>query len=258
MRDKIKHVVYLMIENRSFDHVCGWLYGKGEKGINFVGRDGPFDGASLEMFNIDPGAKGGAQAVHLDKYKDGRLSEEWNLDFLPEDPYHDKTDVMRQFFYSQGEGYIERAKPGMGGFVWNNGVHEVMTTYSPDQLPVLNGLGRAVCRVGRVVQLNAQRHRPQPRLRLYRISVGPAQQFPERHQLRLLAVHAAPPLDLEGAVDQRLRRLENLRPSRLRTFGFRGDRRAKQIGHHWAVHSRRPAVRLFEPRIHIRRRQLDR
>jgi phospholipase C len=140
MRDKIKHVVYLMIENRSFDHVCGWLYGKGEKGINFVGRDGPFDGASLEMFNIDPGAKGGAQEVHLEKYKDGKLSEEWNLDFLPEDPYHDKTDVMRQLFYSQGEGYIERAKPGMGGFVWNNGVYEVMTTYSPEQLPVLNGL----------------------------------------------------------------------------------------------------------------------
>src|SRR4029077_16906043 len=43
MRDKIKHVVYLMLENRSFDHVCGWLYEKGEAGINFVGRDGPFD-----------------------------------------------------------------------------------------------------------------------------------------------------------------------------------------------------------------------
>ena len=36
MRTKIKHVVYYMIENCSFDHVCGWLYEKGEEGINFV------------------------------------------------------------------------------------------------------------------------------------------------------------------------------------------------------------------------------
>ncbi len=41
MRTKIKHVVYYMIENRSFDHVCGWLYEKGEQDINFVGPDGP-------------------------------------------------------------------------------------------------------------------------------------------------------------------------------------------------------------------------
>ena len=36
MRTKIKHVVYYMLENCSFDHVCGWLYEKGEEGINFV------------------------------------------------------------------------------------------------------------------------------------------------------------------------------------------------------------------------------
>jgi len=142
MRDRIKHVVYLMLENRSFDHVCGWLYAKGEKGINFIGRDAPFDGASLDMFNIDPGAPDGEQKVHLNKYKGGKLSDEWDLDFLAEDPYHDKTDVMRQLFYGQREGYAERGKPGMGGFVWNNGVHQVMTTYTPEQLPVLNGLAR--------------------------------------------------------------------------------------------------------------------
>jgi len=28
MRDKIEHVIYYMIENRSFDHICGWLYEK--------------------------------------------------------------------------------------------------------------------------------------------------------------------------------------------------------------------------------------
>ena len=92
------------------------------------------------MFNIDPSDKGGPQKVYLNKYKDGKLSDEWDLDFLPDDPYHDKSDVIRQFFYSQNEAYAERAKPEMGGFVWNNGVHQVMTTYTPEQLPILNGL----------------------------------------------------------------------------------------------------------------------
>ena len=38
------------------------------------------------------------------------------------------------------DGYAQRRKPDMGGFVWNNGVEEVMWSYTPQQLPVLNGL----------------------------------------------------------------------------------------------------------------------
>lgn len=145
MRDKIKHVVYLMLENRSFDHVLGWLYNKTDTGINFVGSDAPFDGASAEMFNIDPcgGLDGKTpQKVMLTQYQDGQLSEDWDLDFLPNDPFHDKTDVMRQMFYGQKAGYENRVVPHMGGFVWNNGVHDVMQTYAPRQLPILNGLAR--------------------------------------------------------------------------------------------------------------------
>lgn len=145
MRDKIKHVVYLMLENRSFDHVCGWLYNKTDTGINFVGHDAPFDGASDQMFNIDPcGGPDGKtpQKVMLTQYKEGQLSDQWDLDFLPNDPFHDKTDVMRQMFYGQKGGYENRETPRMGGFVWNNGVHEVMQTYSPQQLSILNGLAR--------------------------------------------------------------------------------------------------------------------
>jgi phospholipase C len=144
MRDRIKHVVYLMLENRSFDHICGWLYDKSDTGINFVGRDSPFDGASTRMYNVDPGDGRGRKAVRvpLSKYHGGRLSEQWDLDFLPNDPFHDKSDVIRQLFYGQQDGYDAQAKPGMGGFVWNNGVHDVMMTYSPEQLPILNGLAR--------------------------------------------------------------------------------------------------------------------
>ena len=145
MRDKVKHVVYLMLENRSFDHVLGWLYNKTDTGINFIGGDAPFDGASADMFNMDPcGGPDGKtpEKVMLTQYKDGRLSEDFDLDFLPNDPFHDKTDVMRQLFYGQKAGYENRVVPQMGGFVWNNGVHDVMQTYAPRQLPILNGLAR--------------------------------------------------------------------------------------------------------------------
>jgi len=142
MRSKIKHVVYLMLENRSFDHVCGWLYERGEKDVHFVGRDGPFDGARLDMFNVDPGSKNSDKRVFLNKYKDGKLSEDWMIDFLANDPYHTKTDVMRQYFFKNRDGYAERATPDMGGFVWNNGVDAIMSTYSPEQVPVINGLAK--------------------------------------------------------------------------------------------------------------------
>lgn len=145
MRSKIKHVVYLMLENRSFDHVLGWLYERGskdERAIHFVGHDRPFDGASTAMFNVDATGKGDPVNVYLSQYKDGQPSEKYPIDFLPNDPYHDLTDVMRQYFYGMKEGYAQRAKPGMGGFVWNNGVPQVMQTYSPQQLPVINGLAR--------------------------------------------------------------------------------------------------------------------
>jgi phospholipase C len=142
MRSKIKHVVYYMVENRSFDHVCGWLYDKGEKGMHFLGHDGPFDGASLEMHNIDPGAKGGQRQVSLYKYLGGKPDPHQPLDFLPNDPYHDNSDVLRQLYFLDKQGYANQATPNMGGFVWNNGVDAVMGTYSPEQLPVLNGLAR--------------------------------------------------------------------------------------------------------------------
>jgi phospholipase C len=135
MRSKIKHVVYYMLENRSFDHVCGWLYEKGEGGINFVGPEGPFDGASTDMFNLDVDVYP-RKKVHLKKHEGGEF-------FLPSDPYHDMTDTMRQFFFEDRDGYAKRATPNMGGFVWNNGTSAIMSTFTPEQLPVLNGLAKA-------------------------------------------------------------------------------------------------------------------
>ena len=139
MRSKIKHVVYYMIENRAFDHVCGWLY-ENDEPHHFVGPDEPFDGVSTSMYNY--GGKDGKEKIHISKYKDGKLGSDYLLDLLPMDPYHENSDVLRQLFYDHDEGYANRETPNMGGFVWNNDIDQVMETYSPEQLPVLNGLAK--------------------------------------------------------------------------------------------------------------------
>ncbi len=138
MRDKIKHVVYYMIENRSFDHVCGWLYSKNAP-IHVIGPDGPYKG-------VDPNFKNklGNKEYAITKYNNGKLSKDkdFKLDLDKQDPYHDYSDVIRQMYSADVNDYYRRKTPDMGGFALNNGTPEVMLGYSPEQLPVLNGLAK--------------------------------------------------------------------------------------------------------------------
>lgn len=136
MRSKIKHVVYYMLESRSFDNVCGWLYEKGDQGCHYIGSHEPFDGASTDNYNLD-----GERKVHVSKFKDGELSDQWNLAALDQDPFHDTTDNLQQMF-AEEPGYWGHRKPDMAGFILNNANPQVMETFSPQQLPVLNGLAR--------------------------------------------------------------------------------------------------------------------
>ncbi len=136
MRSKIKHVVYYMLESRSFDNVCGWLYEKGDEGCHYIGSQEPFDGASTDDYNFD-----GDKKVHVSKFKGGKLSDQWDLIALDQDPFHDTTDNLQQMF-AKPPGYWGRAKPDMGGFILNNANPQVMESFSPEQLPILNGLAR--------------------------------------------------------------------------------------------------------------------
>lgn len=138
MRSKVKHVVYYMLENRSFDHVVGWLHARNAKGVNIIGPAGPYDGASTKYSNIDPAT---GKRVALSKYQDGKPSVKTNLEMFQFDPYHDLTDTLRQYFWKNRDGYAKRATPDMDGFIWNNSSAQVMQTYTPEQLPVINGLG---------------------------------------------------------------------------------------------------------------------
>lgn len=137
MRSKIKHVVYYMLESRSFDNVCGWLYENGDKGCHFIGSQEPFEGTSTEYYNLNnKGTK-----VPVSQYQGGKLSNDYNLVALDEDPFHNTTDNLQQMF-AQSPGYWGRETPDMGGFILNNANPQVMQTFSPQQLPVLNGLAK--------------------------------------------------------------------------------------------------------------------
>ena len=222
MKDKIKHVVYYMIENRSLDHVCGWLYDRGynqDVDYKVIGTPGKYRGVDPDFTNrytnqiggadVDGGTmKGfsyyfdgdmtpyysdndeilvsgtdgdgkndgkktltkvvfdsgnnktriqwdGIQSIFheegksygsftkdhpITKFNDGKLSDQIVLDLDSQDPYHDNSDSLRQMYYEDINDYKNQALPDMGGFATNNGTLEVMEGYSPDQLPVLNGL----------------------------------------------------------------------------------------------------------------------
>jgi phospholipase C len=130
--DNLKHIVVLMLENRSFDHMLGW-------------RQSPqyqIDGIDGTQFNRD--STGEPIRVTNDA--------EYSGDYDP-DVAHDFDDVTEQIFGTKTPA--ARAQPSMSGFVTNYGAvsgsvpksHHVMKCFQPGKIPVLTSLAQnyAVC-----------------------------------------------------------------------------------------------------------------
>lgn len=127
----IKHLVVLMLENRSFDHMFGFL----------KSHDYPIDGLNGDEFNLD------ANGTKIFVTKDARFSGDFNPD-----PGHHFPDVTLQIFgNSPGTG-----PANMSGFIKSYGSfpgcslrtsHNVMKCYSPEKIPVLTTLAQeyAIC-----------------------------------------------------------------------------------------------------------------
>ena len=115
----IDHLVVLMLENRSFDHLFGVMH-----------QDDPnVDGLTGEETN--PAPDGTAVRVSFDANPVGDLK----------DPGHEFTDVAEQIFAANPE------VPSMTGFVQNfarysNHPERIMKCFARDSLPVLRGLAR--------------------------------------------------------------------------------------------------------------------
>lgn len=130
MAAKIEHLVVLMMENRSFDHMFGFMQSD----------SWPIDG--LDGTESNPDSQGATVRVTPDARDGG--------DFTP-DPGHDFLSVNQQIF----ENMAGTGAPTMQGFVKAYGgktgnvekSHRVMKCFAPGRLPNLSTLAKeyAVC-----------------------------------------------------------------------------------------------------------------
>ncbi|TDR81939.1 alkaline phosphatase family protein [Paludibacterium purpuratum] len=128
---QIDHFVVLMLENRSFDNLFGWLH-RGDP--NFAGLTG-------EESNPDP------QGQPVKVWSDVEApASAW----MPTpDPGELFTDINEQLF----DGNAPTGTPSMHGFVHNyakqagSSPRDIMHCFQPEQVPVLSALARgfAVC-----------------------------------------------------------------------------------------------------------------
>ena len=131
---EIKHLVVLMLENRSFDHMLGWL-----QSPNY-----PIDGVDGTQFNLDANNK------QVFVTKDAGYSGDYDPDVA-----HDFLDVNQQIFGTRNIQPGTQPNPTMAGFVKNYGFvsgsidksHHVMKCFDPQKIPVLTTLAQqyAVC-----------------------------------------------------------------------------------------------------------------
>jgi len=129
---EIKHIVVLMLENRSFDHLVGWLQSATYQ----------IDGLDGTQFNRD--STGEPVKVTNDA--------NWSGDYDP-DVAHDFLNVNQQIFGTTAPA--PGAAPTMSGFVTSYGAvsgsvaksHRVMKCFNPAKLPVLATLAQqyALC-----------------------------------------------------------------------------------------------------------------
>lgn len=141
----IKHIVYLMLENRSLDNVLGWLYDENTPPkVNIPEQKKPtYDGLKKNTyFNFDKNNK-----KHYISKGTGH-----NLNVPIHDPHEEYEHVCQQVFgisplLASMKPPIYPTVPTMGGFYqnfasYNSHIEEIMQSYTPEELPVLNGLAR--------------------------------------------------------------------------------------------------------------------
>jgi phospholipase C len=128
--DNLKHIVVLMLENRSFDHMLGFSQSSAW----------PIDGLKGDEKNTD--SAGGVAQVSSDAGYAG--------DFTP-DPGHSGLDTLTQLYGDASTSVMQ--DPSMSGFVRSyegktknpESAHRIMKCFSAQRLPVLTRLAQQFC-----------------------------------------------------------------------------------------------------------------
>jgi phospholipase C len=168
LRKTVRHIVVLMLENRSFDNLLGWLYEDGApNGQDFHGLHGSLWNP---LANVDSDGNAFMEQVPVRKNgQEYRLGQHRmpapDADYcLPRpDPGEGYRDATYQLYGTYvvddlyppaptGLGYVNNYMAAMlyGTLTYHDAPtdpREIMTCFTPDQTPVLSGLARgfAVC-----------------------------------------------------------------------------------------------------------------
>jgi len=123
---KIEHIVVLMMENRSFDHILGFLATENIEVDGIVGNDYPNLDTSGEPHRTTDGAEYQGQLIN--------------------DPGHDVDDVYFQMF-GVPFGTPAAGDPNMSGFAQNyqgkgGDPQDIMRCFRPEQVPNTAALAR--------------------------------------------------------------------------------------------------------------------
>jgi phospholipase C len=149
----IEHIVVLMLENRSFDHMLGFLYedlgNQSPAGDPFEGLTGTesntdANGAEAKVFKIDPSRPG---AYFMPGSNPGEGYSATNLQLFGADPAPSPAAAGNTGFLTNYAATLalnkQRHRPIVPGTVPT----DIMGMFTPEMLPVLSGLARgyAVC-----------------------------------------------------------------------------------------------------------------
>jgi phospholipase C len=152
--DKIDHLVVLMLENRSFDQMLGFLYAddgnKSPLGHAFEGLTGkesnPDDlGREIQVYKIQAGE---ANTYLMPGADPGEGFQNTNYQiYSTDDPAPDAKPDMRGFVLNFKAAIASDLAKHYKDTLPNTEASQIMGMYTPELLPILSGLakGYAVC-----------------------------------------------------------------------------------------------------------------
>jgi phospholipase C len=149
----IEHIVVLMLENRSFDHMLGFLYEDqgnhspaGDPFEGLTGTESATDasGVEVKVFKIDPSKAG---AYFMPGCNPGEGYSATNLQLFGADPAPDPPVATNSGFLTNFTATLTLARQRHRPIVPGTVPADIMGIFTPGMLPVLSGLahGYAVC-----------------------------------------------------------------------------------------------------------------
>lgn len=150
---QIDHVVVVMLENRSFDNMCGWLYSDGQQPTSFLPssiKDKTFRGLHRGLFSAATESyfKGDPSAAVFPIFPNAT-----STDMPNPDPKEEFENVTKQLYGPFEPPSENPTYPNLGfavNYALTTGTNipvQIMEPFSPQQVPVISALARnyAIC-----------------------------------------------------------------------------------------------------------------